>query len=225
MKSTGHIAPVPTTSPFSDLLLHLIHQNIFRGFSSNKTMLHRQKPDFQLDLPHTRSRNTYRAACPGLILTLPTGPNMPVSLIPTHMQMNIPHPGWIDIIPFPRMRDNLIKWHDSFDHWEFLGDMVGFLADGAVITKRQTPTASQQVDASGENAPEPDEEVYSPLSGWKGAIIWGEPYLKESWEFRAPFLRKWAWVIEGCDDIVDLSNTWRTGRGESPLQLPRMVAV
>jgi hypothetical protein len=137
------------------------------------------------------------------------------------MQMNIPHPGWIDIIPFSRMRDNLIQRHDTFDHWEFLGDMVGFLVDGAVFSKRQSTMTADHPDIFDEAS----EEIYSPLSGWKGAIVWGEPYLKESWEFRAPFLKKWAWVMEGCDEIIYLSNGWRTGRGESPIRLPQLIAA
>ena len=60
---------------------------------------------------------------------------------------------------------------------------------------------------------------------WHGAILWGEPYLMESWEFTAPFLRKWAWTVEGCEDAIRVSNSWRKSRGMAPLRRRQHAAM
>ncbi|KAL2203792.1 hypothetical protein CC79DRAFT_1311774 [Sarocladium strictum] len=112
---------------------------------------------------------------------------MPANLFPTPIQQRIPHSNWINAIPFPQMRDNLIIWHDSFDHAEFLIDLIE--GEACDVTVR-----------------------------WRGAIIWGQPYLMESWEFTAQFLRKWAWTVEGCEDAIRVSNSWRMSRGITPLR-------
>lgn len=140
------------------------------------------------------------------------------------MQMAVPHTGWIDTMPFPRMRDNLIRRHDQFDHWRFLGDLGGYLVDRGLITGPHTPTLTSQIrSASGEykiDGPKEDDGD-DPLSEWNGAIVWGQPYEKENWEFTVHFLEKWAWVFEGCEEIVSVTNTWRQGRG-APLLQPRI---
>ncbi|EIT73587.1 hypothetical protein AO1008_11858 [Aspergillus oryzae 100-8] len=40
-------------------------------------------------------------------------------LRPTTLQRGIPHHPWLDIFPFPRMWDNLIRAGDQLDHEEF----------------------------------------------------------------------------------------------------------
>jgi hypothetical protein len=52
----------------------------------------------------------------------------------------------------------------------------------------------------------------------RGLILWGEPHIKESWEATPYFFRKWSWVIEGCSELVKISNRWRKGRGQHPLE-------
>ncbi|KAK4198614.1 hypothetical protein QBC40DRAFT_90896 [Triangularia verruculosa] len=46
------------------------------------------------------------------------------SLRPTPLQQRVPHKGWIDSVPFPRLRDNLIMYQDVYDTAEFYSDMV-----------------------------------------------------------------------------------------------------
>ncbi|CAG8910152.1 unnamed protein product [Penicillium egyptiacum] len=45
---------------------------------------------------------------------------------PTPVQLSIPHHPWLDLFPFPRMRDNLISSSDYFDDEELCRDLMGF---------------------------------------------------------------------------------------------------
>ncbi|KAF7555942.1 hypothetical protein G7Z17_g1766 [Cylindrodendrum hubeiense] len=56
-------------------------------------------------------------------------------------------------------------------------------------------------------------------AGRKGLIVWGEPHEMQSWEATPGFLTKWSWVVEGCEDLVEISNRWRMKRGEEPMRL------
>ena len=51
------------------------------------------------------------------------GPEIPVSLKPTSLQLTTAHPLWIDRFPFPKMRDNMITLLGIIDEEEFLGDL------------------------------------------------------------------------------------------------------
>lgn len=59
------------------------------------------------------------------------GPNspheaVPLSLRATSLQQQIPHHPWLDIFPFPRMRDNLILAGNALDDDELCHDLTGF---------------------------------------------------------------------------------------------------
>lgn len=51
--------------------------------------------------------------------------HLPPALVPTALQKRIPHHPWIDLLPFPRMRENLILAGDEWDD-ELCADMTGF---------------------------------------------------------------------------------------------------
>lgn len=51
--------------------------------------------------------------------------HLPPALVPTALQKRTPHHPWLDLIPFPRMRENLILAGDAWDD-ELCGDMIGF---------------------------------------------------------------------------------------------------
>ncbi|OAP60783.1 hypothetical protein AYL99_05785 [Fonsecaea erecta] len=53
----------------------------------------------------------------------PAGPNIPVSLRPTALQLTVNHPSWIDRFPFPKMRDNMITLMSIIDEEEFVADL------------------------------------------------------------------------------------------------------
>lgn len=213
--ATSNTAP----NPQADLLLHLINQNVFRGFWSNKSLLYSLVADFCRDYPSSKQHMAIPQPCEGLIVSIPVSEGIPASLLPTQMQMDVPHSAWINVIPFPRMRDNLIRWHDHFDHWDFLRDMGGYLVDRDMFTRPHTllkPPPGSRADEYRVDVP--DDQNDDPLAEWNGAIVWGEPYRKENWEFTVHFLAKWAWVFEGCEDFVGVTNTWRQERGAPPLR-------
>lgn len=51
------------------------------------------------------------------------GPEIPLSLHPTPLQLSRIHLTWIDRFPFPRMRDNMISLSGLFDEEVFLQDL------------------------------------------------------------------------------------------------------
>jgi hypothetical protein len=61
-------------------------------------------------------------------------------------------------------------------------------------------------------------------SGRNGLIIWGEPHDMQSWEATPGFLAKWSWAVEGCDELVKISNHWRMRRGEEPIRLAASIS-
>ncbi|KAJ6179016.1 Concanavalin A-like lectin/glucanase subgroup [Penicillium mononematosum] len=47
-----------------------------------------------------------------------------------------------------------------------------------------------------------------------GMLVWGEPWNVQNWEVTEPFLKKWQWVVRGCPELMDATNSWRARRGE-----------
>ena len=115
----------------------------------------------------------------------------PRSLAPTNLQLRIPHHPWIDLFPLPRMRDNLL----------------------AVTCASEILTEEEE------------EQLWADLVEWgsfgteaAGLIVWGNPWDPRNWEATIPFLKRWGWVLHGCDEILDATNYWRHQRGERPLR-------
>ena len=107
---------------------------------------------------------------------LMTATAMPSSLVPTSMQLTTRHHPWLDLFPIPRMRDNLL-----------------------IATSILSPQDEQMLF----------DDVMDPGGGkheWTGLFVWGEPWDPQSWEVSIPFLRKWAWVIRGCPEIMTSTN-------------------
>lgn len=156
-------------------------------------------------LPHDLA-----AGCDSVVIRT-TDRTIPANLLPTQLQMNSPHPSSMDILPFPELRDNLIRRQYMFDHKRFLQDLVGdliyLIPSSDPGQEGSLPTTSLRMNRRSQ-----------PIYNRHGLILWGEPYLKESWEATPQFLAKWTWVVEGCCDLVDVSNKWRTTRGEHLLQ-------
>jgi hypothetical protein len=107
-------------SPRTDLLLTLVKFNVFRALLDNTRAL-----GFTLDWledaavsPFSQGRSMDRddgalvaSACPK-------------SLRPTPLQRLVAHHPWIDILPIPRMRDNILRAGGSFDQEALCGDLV-----------------------------------------------------------------------------------------------------
>ncbi|KAL5332701.1 hypothetical protein BJX70DRAFT_407095 [Aspergillus crustosus] len=51
-----------------------------------------------------------------------------------------------------------------------------------------------------------------PANGDIGIMVWGDPWLPQSWEVSEMFVRKWSWVIKGCSELLVSSKYWRARR-------------
>ncbi|KAI2788183.1 hypothetical protein POX_e06196 [Penicillium oxalicum] len=47
-----------------------------------------------------------------------------------------------------------------------------------------------------------------------GLIVWGDPWDIRNWELTEAFLKKWQWIVRGCPEIMEATNSWRSKRGE-----------
>lgn len=56
-------------------------------------------------------------------------------------------------------------------------------------------------------------DIMDPANGNVGLMVWGDPWLPQSWEVSEWFVQKWSWVIEGCSEALVHSNYWRVRRG------------
>lgn len=204
----------PTASGQSlpaDNLLHLIHYNTFRGLYNNKIILGTATVSWE---PETLP-DLFDKAFPSFSVVLPFAPGLPSNLSPSESQMNIVHSTWIDLIPFAAMRENLIRWETCFDHVAFARDLVGNVADPELFPQpRYSRIATPVRDKYSLSGDEDDDEV---TANRNGLILWGESHDVDSWEVTPGFLRKWAWVMQGCEELIVSSNRWRRIRGEEPL--------
>jgi hypothetical protein len=57
------------------------------------------------------------------IIHIPTGLFTPPSLAPTALQCSKPHYPYVDLLPFPSLRDNLLKAGDIIDSREMWDDL------------------------------------------------------------------------------------------------------
>ncbi|KAF5676633.1 hypothetical protein FHETE_2129 [Fusarium heterosporum] len=113
----------------------------------------------------------------------------PESLRPTKLQIEIEHHPWVDLLPIPRLRDNMLRGYTSgaIDEDELCIDLLGL-------------TSSQGL-----------EDAY--------LIVWGEAHDASSWEVSVGFLKKWGWLLKGCPELVESTNRWRQQRGEPKLDI------
>ncbi|KAH7008976.1 hypothetical protein EDB80DRAFT_777452 [Ilyonectria destructans] len=113
----------------------------------------------------------------------------PSTLHPTITQQTIPHHPWVDLLPLPRMRDNLIWAFQTIDERELGTDIVNV------------------------------HDIYSSISvaGEKPTlIVWDDPSNPQSWEASSGFLWKWGYLLRGCQELIKATNHWREVRGEKP---------
>ncbi|CAJ2511324.1 Uu.00g069490.m01.CDS01 [Anthostomella pinea] len=124
------------------------------------------------------------------IADFPSPPDaIPPSLQQTWIQQTTPHDPWLDMIPWPRMRDNLITHQGTFDEDDLCVDMNGGLYEGY------------------------NDTVVN------GLIVWGEPWSETGWEVSEGFARKWSFLVRGCNVLIETTNKFREARGEDRLVL------
>lgn len=209
-------------------LLHLIHHNAMVGFHANKYYLATSAVLISTGSHAGEPWTPFNGAAyrPGLSTVVPINETgLPPALAPTDLQMQRAHSLWINSIPFPKMRDNLIIWEDCFDHAAFAKDLIGDMVDPVYFSQPCFPLATRS-----DSAPAPqkkcafmqeDRQRWSRLDPTeRGLILWGDPHDTESWEVTPGFLMRWGWTLKGCDDVIAASNMWRTKRGEKPILLP-----
>ena len=164
--------------PFADsILLNVVHLNVYRAYLTNKSLFMR------VDERHHECKST------GVSLSHPPTA-LPPQLLPTALQCRVPHSNWIDYIPLPALRDNLIKAAGTFDEFELGMDFMGAIF-----------------------------QIYSSGNEICGFIAWSEPWEIKGWEVSEGFVKKWGRLLVGCQDLIYASNSWRLMRDEKPLQL------
>ncbi|KAH7230212.1 uncharacterized protein BKA55DRAFT_583607 [Fusarium redolens] len=200
--------------PADHVLIHLIIHNVTRGFMYNKNVL-RLMANFVTVSQYLPLHPELAAGCE-MAIVRPTHQIIPHCLLPTQLQMSTPHPTWMDMIPFPEIRDNLIRRQHNFNHKNFLKALVGDL----VYIMSPPGQGKAGLDSIPSLTRHWQQDRSLSRRDREGFILWGEPYLKESWEATPLFLAKWPWVVEGCHELIDISNKWRVARGEDILCMP-----
>jgi hypothetical protein len=164
-----------------DHLITLLQFNVLRASIANRRLLAPLEP-----------ASPDKCSSPAALHILPRLPDphlLPTSLHPTALQCTIPHEDWIDIIPHPGWRDNVIRAVGHFDEDELWSDVIGGLFEGF-----------------------PDSDVEH-----RGVVAWSPPWHVSGWEVSEGFWRKWGWTLDGCEEVLEATNTWRRKRGEEPL--------
>ena len=122
---------------------------------------------------------------------------MKPDLRPNSEQITVKHHPYIDILPFPTLRKNLITHQEEIDEDEFFQDMfTGLVCWGGAGIGRK------------------DREVST------GYASTGTPWDVRSWEARVWFLKKY-WTLLGGEDgeLVRQSEWWRSIRGEDTVEV------
>ncbi|GKU06278.1 unnamed protein product [Fusarium langsethiae] len=114
------------------------------------------------------------------------------------------HHIWVNLFPFPRIRDNLILNQGLFNHWELLQDLIGELL-GNIPTEERCGMPHAMTVSNPKTMPAED----GIMANRNGLVVWGEPHDMRNWEATSGFLYKWSWAVEGCYDLIDSTNRWR----------------
>lgn len=117
-------------------------------------------------------------------------PTFPAHLSPTHLQKTVRHHPWLDLFPFPQMRDNILRGIDSGEIDE------DRLCNELVCDFLNLETSS--------NA---------------SLIIWGDSWDMDGWEFSPHFFMKWRTLLRGCPEVLQATNYWRKKRKVTALEL------
>lgn len=120
-------------------------------------------------------------------------------LRPTAEQIVFHHPSYLDILPFPTLRKNLIIHQKQVDEDSFCNDVLtGLVCWGSTGIGRRDRQS--------------------------GLGSTGTPWDVRSWEARAWFLKKY-WNLLGGEEgeLVRQSEWWRSMRGDDPLDMDMHV--
>ena len=192
-------------------LLHVVTNNVFRAIITNWEIINAARVLFP----------QYISCCENIIspilpvLPPAEGPeealtvSIPQSLEPTEIQQLVPHPSWIDLMPFSQLRDTLIiaAAERIVDLDEFTEDLVGDcfdeLACGEVLAL-ETPGQSM-------NSKPQHKDI--------GLVAWANPWEHSAWEITEALAKKWAFLFKDCPEVIASTNQWRSLRGEDPIMI------
>ncbi|OHF00011.1 hypothetical protein CORC01_04657 [Colletotrichum orchidophilum] len=112
----------------------------------------------------------------------------PPYLRPTEAQKKITHHPFLDVFPFPSLREAGIRAEELgfFDEDDFCVDIF-------------------HLDDKKDSVERPQ------------LIVWGESWDPRGWKVNAAFLRKWGWMVRGCPELLEGTNYWRQRRGEKKM--------
>ncbi|KAK0122065.1 hypothetical protein ONS95_010329 [Cadophora gregata] len=103
-------------SPRSDLLLTLIQFNVFRALVNNTFAM-----GFSFDWLSVEAQSPFNIAPPAIFDSLT---QYPPNLRPTALQISTPHHPWIDLFPFPALRDNMLALEEDYEDGDLCYDLV-----------------------------------------------------------------------------------------------------
>lgn len=157
-----------------DELAQLINRNLMAAAFTNAQ---------RLGIDPNALRNTTSSLTPR-----PPAGGTPATLQPLPPQLQVPHDPFIDIIPHPRLRYNVLR---------------------AIAARQVDATVfSRDLRASG--------AMENVQGQWQrgGLVVWNSPEQLQSWELSAAFVLKWSFLLQGCEDFLAATNAWRSRRGE-----------
>lgn len=64
--------------------------------------------------------------------------------------------------------------------------------------------------------------AHGPL-GSCGLIVWKDPWDATGWEISEEFAKAWPWVVAGCTELLESTNSYRAKRGEKLLRFEEIV--
>ncbi|EPE36388.1 hypothetical protein GLAREA_05726 [Glarea lozoyensis ATCC 20868] len=99
-------------SPRTDLLLTLIQYNVFRALVSNTHALGVGFEWLEGEATSSFYTDTWNSV------------DCPAVLRPTQLQRTVEHHPWIDLFPFPALRDNILRQGEEFDDDELCYNLV-----------------------------------------------------------------------------------------------------
>lgn len=85
------------------------------------------------------------------------------------------------------MRDNAIRYGNTFDNESLCRDLIGGHHEGR-------------------------NDLHL-----TGILVWNDPWCASGWEVTEGFVKKWGFLIKGCGEIMAATNRWREMRGDEPL--------
>lgn len=107
----------------------------------------------------------------------------PRHLSPTALQKTIKHHPWLDLLPIPKLRDNILR-----------GIELGILNEDQLCQE----LVCDLLDTEATEHP--------------ALTIWGDSWDIAGWEFSPAFFRKWNPLIQDIPEVWQATNYWRSKR-------------